>query len=123
MDLASSSIGRINVRRSSPLNDEPFLARTAIAASIRVLRKADMTKEIEFDGAESPMPFAADDGWLEALQLQLTDELIDRVRNFARLRALGVTNTGRKVDERACAGRDHGHVRGRATRRSGSSPR
>lgn len=58
-----------------------------------------MTKEIELDGAESPMPFAPDDGWLEALQLQLTDELTDRVRNFARLRALGVANTGRKVDE------------------------
>src|SRR5688572_10635736 len=59
-----------------------------------------MTTEIdELDEARSPMPFTPDGGWLDALQLQLTEELIDRVRNFARLRALGVANTGRKVDE------------------------
>jgi hypothetical protein len=51
------------------------------------------------DQDASPSRFTPDDAWLEALQTQLTEELTDRVRNFARMRALGVANTGRKVDD------------------------
>lgn len=52
--------------------------------------------EIEIDARQ---PFAPDDTWLDQFEKQLTPTLIDRLRNYARPRALGVANAGRKVDD------------------------
>jgi hypothetical protein len=58
-----------------------------------------MKEEEEMASATSPSAPAPDMAWVEAMSAELTEELIDGVRNFARLRALGVANAGRKVDE------------------------
>jgi hypothetical protein len=55
------------------------------------------TEQAEQEGAATP--FTPDDAWLDAFQAQLTGETVDRARKFARMRALGVANTGRKVDD------------------------
>lgn len=55
--------------------------------------------QTEHPETERRPPFAPDDAWIDAFQAQLTEEAIDRVRRFARMRALGVANTGRKVDD------------------------
>lgn len=56
-------------------------------------------RQTEQPETERRVPFTPDDAWIDAFQSQLTEEAIDRVRRFARMRALGVANTGRKVDD------------------------
>lgn len=43
--------------------------------------------------------FAADDTWTDEFEKQLTPQLIDRLRSYARPRAFAVASAGRKVDE------------------------
>lgn len=53
----------------------------------------------ETDDGTSAVPFSPDEPWIEALENQLTETMLDRVRRFARTRALGVARFGRKVDD------------------------
>ena len=39
------------------------------------------------------------EAWIDAFESQLTERLVDRVRRFARVRALNVAAAGRKVDD------------------------
>lgn len=51
--------------------------------------------EIEIDATQ---PFVPDDTWVDEFEKQLTPALIDKLRNYARPRALSVAYAGRKVD-------------------------
>lgn len=43
--------------------------------------------------------WAPDEAWIDALQAQLSEPMLDRVRRYARTRAIGVARAGRKVDD------------------------
>lgn len=47
---------------------------------------------------ETTQPFTPDDAWVDEFEKQLTPSMIDRLRNYARPRALSVAYAGRKVD-------------------------
>lgn len=55
--------------------------------------------EIEDDFETDAAPFTPDDPWLDEFEKQLTPALIDRLRNYARPRALALASTGRKTDD------------------------
>src|SRR3569833_179380 len=43
--------------------------------------------------------FVPDEAWIDGFQKQLTAELVDALRNYARMRSLAVGYAGRKVDD------------------------
>ncbi len=67
--------------------------RNSAAADLTNLTIDDLVRQV------SRTEDTRDDAWLDTFQTQLTEQMIDRVRAFARVRAFGVALAGRAVDD------------------------
>lgn len=62
-------------------------------------RLIDTATETGRDDETNEPAFVPDDAWIDVFQKQLTAELVDQLRSYARMRALAVGYAGRKVDD------------------------